>query len=214
MPFQRTLGEHIDNYIKLENFLKTRRNDQTREYAKLILEELREGKEVNIRDVLNKLVPIHIPTEGTFFRVLKDLSDPEWDILKRREDTKAIRRGRAPVFYKLKITLPWPKGQTDDRVVARRYAELAIAKDLLREAGVSDPDAAIKKRFDEMYGVKILPNDEEETEQELKIHKRGIKLDRGISQAIPDRGIPVKQNQIINKTTPRKSEKPMKKMMK
>lgn len=123
--------------IKLNKFLSTRRNDQTRKYTRIILEGLRGGKEVDIRSLLNELVPSHIPNESTFFRIIKDLSDPEWGILERREDTTVVRRGKSHVFYKLNIFLPWEGGTgnlkdaTDEDFIFSLFRKLIIAKDII-----------------------------------------------------------------------------------
>ena len=104
--------DRIHDYIKLNEFLNTRRNETTKQYSRLILDELGgHAHGVDIRSVLNKLVPSFIPTEGTFFRVLKDLADPKWGLIDRREDSSVVRRGKAPVFYTLKISLPWEKNE-------------------------------------------------------------------------------------------------------
>lgn len=128
MPIELT-EKDIAGQIKLAEFFNNRRNDKTRDYTRLILEELRGKDDVDIRIVLNALVPAHIPNESTFFRIVKDLSNPGLDIIERREDPSIIRRGKAPVFYKLKISLPWEKTelsnpQRDISNAARNYYNL------------------------------------------------------------------------------------------
>jgi hypothetical protein len=179
MMRQDTLERNVNDFHRLSTFLNTRRNDQTREYTRLILEKLRGKKEVDIRSVLNELVPEHIPNESTFFRIIKDLSNPEWGILERREDPTIIRRGKAPVFYKLKIHLHWPgrlpppvNQIMGSDIVTRVYGELAIAKEIIasdRKISPKEVDVLIQRDFVKKWGhpqredPELLPYDEEDT---------------------------------------------------
>lgn len=128
MPIEQSVKD-IEKQIKLTEFFNNRRNDKTRDYTRLILEELRDKEEVDIRTMLNALVPIHVPNESTFFRIVKDLSHPDLNIIERREDSSIIRRGKSHVFYKLKISLPWeknelPNPQRDISNAAKNYYDL------------------------------------------------------------------------------------------
>jgi len=169
VPFR----EAVKDAAKIQEHLDARRNQETRRYTILILNSLeRSGEWVSVRDLVNEMVPEHIPNESTFFRLLKDLYNEK--IIDRKEDPTVIRRGKAPVYYKLIVSLPWIRedqlipGPGPDPI-ARRYAELAIAKDLLRECGI-DPDVAIRERFEKEYGTFNEP-DTGESEEDPRMKK-------------------------------------------
>jgi len=98
----------------------------------------------------------HIPRESYFFRIIKDLAE-EGFIIKIHGKTSK-RGGRPQTWYRLVV----PAIFFDETAgLGRRYVELSIAKKLLKEHGVKDPDTAIEERFKEEYGIKIEPDTED-----------------------------------------------------
>ena len=172
-----TFGELYDGREKLHNFFSTRRNQKTRQYTLSILEELI-GKNtgIDVRNLLNILVPGKIPNESTFFRILKDLSNPEVGILDRWEDQSVTRRGKAPVFYKLKIALLPTKERPEEThemkhsEIVRVYGRLDIAIEIIMELKNITRDEVVELidlRFIEKWGdperkyARIWPDDED-----------------------------------------------------
>ena len=143
-----------NSVIEFQKYFDNRRNAATRKYLLIILKYLEERQDwVNVRNIVQELIPDLIPNESTFFRLIGDLSSS--NLILRREDTDYKGRGKAPVYYKIRFPLQWLHPQLQDDVdanpsiaVVRQFVELEIAKELLRECDIEDPDAAIKDRFD------------------------------------------------------------------
>jgi len=156
-----TFGELVEGHQKVNKFLMTRRNDETREYTMAIISSLTQDRWRDVRDLVQSLVPQKIPTEGTFFRIIKDLL--EFGIVERMIDDTVSRRGRQPTLYRLKVAYKPPnsieEGEETSKI-ALRYTQLAAAKTIIKELGIENPDAAIAERVDQMYGVHVVPDDE------------------------------------------------------
>jgi hypothetical protein len=131
---------------RAEKFLQSRKSEKTREYIRYIVKYLDGRGWVSGQELREAMVPAHIPRESYFFRIIKDLED-EGFILKIPDETSR-RGGRTPSKYYLAV----PALLFDEKgVIARRYAELAAAKELLSKY-FDDPDAAIQKKVKEMFG--------------------------------------------------------------
>jgi len=144
---------------RLDTYLRSKYNDNTRRYAQSIVKYLNTrtpaGDLVSVKskELQERLVPAEVPYVGVFFRILKELCD-SGIVKKEIGEREPGKRGKSPVFYKLDTECT-DKHLVDHDVLVKRYAELAIAKELLKEYGCKDPEAEIEKRFHEIYGSTV-----------------------------------------------------------
>lgn len=100
-------------------------------------------------------------TDPTLHKYLKKLVDSEYLI---RQEVKRNREYPHPVIYRinenneeLRLLLDLPEEYRKGDIflkISKRYVELSIAKEIIRECGIN-ADAEIKKRYHERYGVKV-----------------------------------------------------------
>ena len=165
--------------LHVNQFLNSKMSEQSREDAKQIIVYLCEqrandqsGGWVRARDLYNFFVrtgEIVHPTQ--FFRILDKLT--ESGVVQKETRIKKIGSpgGKAPIFYRspYHYSISWfAQSNSNNKTlhkIARRYRELSIAKILLKEHGVPDPDTAIAERYSQVYGLHMILDDEEEPDK-------------------------------------------------
>jgi len=144
---------------RLKTVLANFRSEDTKNYALSLLRFLnnRAPKMVRLKDVQNALVGDVIKYESQFFRIIKVLTEEH--LIHGFVDTESREPGKKPVYIRLRERHPDYFFDTRDDLLSKRYAELAAAKELLKDCGVEDPDTAVQNKVNEMYGVTVEPDD-------------------------------------------------------
>ena len=158
-----------------KSFVKSRKTQNAVKNADRILRWLYgsdDKKWIRARDLQEVFVKkTGIMADSTLFRLLRDMEfyglvekDSRVEIIGKRCGVKK----KPNVYYRITFDLKDLSPKDKERklgITARRYAELAIAKNLLRERGVNDPDAAIQERLDELF--KDLKTELEKSDEDL-----------------------------------------------
>ncbi len=94
----------------LQEFLKSRKSEETRKYVRVILDYLSKEKKnietqgwVQSKDLVSALVGEEgIPNSSTFYKLVKDLESAH--LIERRKGKKEIPRpGRPPIYYRVPL---------------------------------------------------------------------------------------------------------------
>lgn len=180
MNTTKTLQKELNNLLfsrpsLFKEFLDSRR-EEGKQCTVLILGYIQSkgSHKVPLRDIKNNLVfrsqrkkfkkdndwgNMH---ETTLHRLLKELVDV--DILEKSEEVENYKRSKPNKqkknsFYSISKKA-FKRLQYEDpeirknRIIAIRYAELDIAKEIIRECDIN-AEAEIKKRFHKRYGVEV-----------------------------------------------------------
>lgn len=151
---------------KLNEFLESRKNKDTELDARKLIAVFAQAQEtgdgwIRSNDLKKILKERGFQSERTFSRFLKDLFD--FGLIFREERIEPTLRSKPGkkkpnVYYKLRRPnhnnsfLKMGPAINADRS-SRTLGELAVAKLLLRELGILDPDTAINNRLEEVFGI-------------------------------------------------------------
>jgi len=149
VEFPPELTEYIRIQIQAEEYIRTRRSEETKNYATVFIRFfIEQGTDwIRAKDIYTALVsPTIIPYTSQVTRMLSELS--ELGILERREEPRVKgTRGSPPVYYRLPVVLSdvafIPKKELETELSTCRL-RLGIAIKLLQEAGIN-PDKIEKK---------------------------------------------------------------------
>lgn len=149
------LVDNLRVHFQVEEYIKTRRSEETKKYANIFIRFLNENATewMRAKDIYSALVsPANIPYTSQVTRMLADLTEIRF--LERREDPRVKgTRGSPPVYYRVPICVPesifMSREELEDKIL-HLECELKITKDMLREAGVQNIKEEIEKRVREL----------------------------------------------------------------
>lgn len=157
----------------LQEFISSRQRPETQADAALLISILAGARQqgdgwIRTNELQRALIDTgRFKSQKTLFRFLKELEDR--DLIEKEPRIEHTSRSHSDkkkenIYYRLKVV---PEYQAPLEIpimdrIARRYAELAAAKELLKPY-YDDPDAAIDQKVKEMFRVTIEPDTEDET---------------------------------------------------
>lgn len=163
-----SVGNLNDLIEMISKFISSRKGPETQADATALISVLLKAHNegdgwIRTNDLQQKLLDTKIfRSQKTLFRFLDELlvlhiieKDERIELTPRSHSDKTKKN----TYYRLKLIrgVPLQIQSHDMDRTARLHAELSIAKELLIESGIENPDAVIKKRFDDRYGLKLSP---------------------------------------------------------
>lgn len=142
------------------------RREEGKQYTLLILGYIQSkgSDKVPLRDIKKKLVIDGDIHDTTLHRLLKELVDE--GILEKSEDVELYQRSnpgkqKKNSFYTISKNAFRRLPETNkNHLIAKRYCQLDIAKEIIRECGLN-ADIEIEKRYNQRYGVQVEEDDED-----------------------------------------------------
>jgi hypothetical protein len=139
--------------IKIEKYINSRRNEETKKYTRDILIFLSEKFSdenqgwVRVKEMQAALVNSgDIPFNTQFFRLLDEMT--KLKIIERIEKPREPEApGRIPIYYRLPVICPVSWFMSIDEILELYEIKIEIAKELLKSFGIN-LDAEIEKRLE------------------------------------------------------------------
>jgi hypothetical protein len=168
-----SVGNLNDLIREIRGFIHSRKGPETQADATVLINVLlrahNEGDGwIRTNELQQKLLDKKVfRSQKTLFRFLDELI--KLNIIEKDERIELTPRSHSDktkknTYYRLKLIRGVPlEIQTHDMDrTSRLNAEFAIAKELLVELGMKDPEAIISKRFNERYSLKYTPDNSSE----------------------------------------------------
>ncbi|MCX6693255.1 MAG: hypothetical protein NT074_01685 [Methanomicrobiales archaeon] len=160
----------LNPHDELKFFLKTRKTEKSRFAARSILVFLQQKKNLGCEWIRASELQAFFSKPGSIsdsslFQLLRDMQDK--GLIEHKEqvemtDRSSYKKEKVSSYYKTIVDIlgdKWVKDSEIMGVTAKYKAEKGIAIDLLKKMGCKDPISEIQRRFDEKYGVQIIPDE-------------------------------------------------------
>lgn len=148
------LVDNLRTQFQVEEYIKTRRSEETKKYVNIFIRFFNEhGTEwIRAKEIYSTLIsPSIIPYTSQVTRLLSELT--EIGLIERKEDPRVKgTRGSPPVYYRLPVRVPetilMSREELETELLDYKL-RLSFAKEIILELG-KNPDEEIEKRIREI----------------------------------------------------------------